>query len=129
LRRTYQAATEISSHANDALMKAAAMLVSTVREKTIAKVSMPIAPSAAPAESTAAAICPRRSPGKASFALAADLVLLDQGGARAEYGWKREEKTSDKCAVAAADKAGEYGRGATEREADHVFVPAPFLQR
>jgi hypothetical protein len=53
--------------------------------------------------------------GKARFALAADLMLLDQGGARAEYSWKRKEKTSDECAVAATDKAGEYGCGAAER--------------
>jgi hypothetical protein len=64
LRRTYHAATETISQVNDATMKAAAMLVSAVNEKTIAKASMPVAPSAAPAESTAAGIFPRRSPAR-----------------------------------------------------------------
>jgi hypothetical protein len=62
LRRTYQAATEIIGQASDAPMNAAGMLVSTVNEKTIAKASMPRAPSAVPAASTAAASSPRRAP-------------------------------------------------------------------
>ena len=45
-------------------MKAAGMLRSTTTENTIAKASMPSAPSAAPAASSAAASCPRRAPSR-----------------------------------------------------------------
>src|SRR3954447_19690526 len=69
LRRTYQATTEIASHANDAPRNAAAMPVSAVKENATAKASMPSAPSAAPAASTAAVICPRRSPARAASRL------------------------------------------------------------
>jgi hypothetical protein len=52
LGRTYQAATEITSQANDVPMKAAAMLAFAIKEKTIANASKPIAPSAAPRRAT-----------------------------------------------------------------------------
>jgi hypothetical protein len=64
LRRTHQAATETTSQASDAPMKAPAMLRCTVTENTIAKASMPIAPSAAPVASSAAASSPRRLPSR-----------------------------------------------------------------
>jgi hypothetical protein len=56
--------------------------------------------------------------GETRFALAADFLFLNQGRARAEYGRKGEKEATDECSIAAADEAGEDGRGAAEREAD-----------
>jgi hypothetical protein len=58
--------------------------------------------------------------GKTRFAFAANFMLLDQGGTSAEDGRKGEKEASDECSIAAADKAGEDGRGAAEREADQI---------
>lgn len=63
-RRTHQAATDTTSHASEAPMNAAGMLRSTIEENAIANASMPSAPSTAPAESSAAAFCPRRLPSR-----------------------------------------------------------------
>jgi hypothetical protein len=62
LPRMYQAATETTNQVSDAPIKATRILISTIREKTIAKASKPRAPSAA--ASSAAASRPRPSPAK-----------------------------------------------------------------
>jgi hypothetical protein len=62
LRRTHHPVIETSSQASDAPTNAAGTLSSTVTENVIAKVSMPKAPSTAPADSRAAASSPRRRP-------------------------------------------------------------------
>jgi hypothetical protein len=67
--------------------------------------------------------------GETRLALAANFMLLDQGGTSAEDGRKGEKEASDECSIAAADEAGEDGRGATERKTGQVFVPAAFLER
>jgi hypothetical protein len=63
----HQAAIETTSQANDALTKAAEMLLSTIEENTIANANIPSAPSAAPAASSAAAPSPRRLPSRPAF--------------------------------------------------------------
>ena len=72
-------------------------------------------------------LLPAALAGKARFPLSADFMLLDQRGAGAEDGGKGEKETPDRCSIAAADEAGEDGRGAAKREADQIFVPAAFL--
>ena len=62
LRRMHHPAEETISQPTDAAMNAPTMLRCKVSEKTIAKASMPTAPSTAPAESSAAAASPRRRP-------------------------------------------------------------------
>ena len=128
-RRRYQAATETISQASDAPMNAVAMLLSTIHQKTIAKASMPSAPSAAPAASSAAASLSASRAVEARLPFATDFMLLDQGGAGAKDGWKGQKQTADGCAITAADEPGEDCRGAAEREADQVFVPTAFPQR
>jgi hypothetical protein len=55
-------------------------------------------------------------------------VRLDQGRAGAEDGGKSQEETTDGSSITAADKPGEDGHSAAEREADQIFVPAAFLE-
>jgi hypothetical protein len=60
----HHAVTETMIQAHEAPANAPAMLRVTVNENTIAKASVPNAPSAAPAASSAAAFSPRRVPSR-----------------------------------------------------------------
>lgn len=66
---------------------------------------------------------------EAGLLLAPNFMGFDEGRAGAEDRRQREKETADRGAVAAADEAGEYGRGATESEAHEVLVPAALSQR
>lgn len=123
MRRTYQAATEMINQASDAPMKAAAMLLSAINEKTTAKANIPRAECGAGGVDRGRHLPPALA-GEARLALAADFVLLDQRGAGAEDRRKSKEKAADEGSIAAADETGEDGRGAAERKAYYVFVPA-----
>jgi hypothetical protein len=108
-RRAYQAATDTISQASDAPMKAAGTLLSTISEK-IAKASMPSAPERRAGGVERGRLSAASYAVEASFPLAADFMLLDQLGTRAEDGGKSEKETADGCSIAAADEPGEYGR-------------------
>src|SRR5258707_5172785 len=72
---------------------------------------------------------PAAHAGETRFPLAAHFMLLNQRRAGAEDGRKGEKETSDGYSITAADEAGENRRGAAERKAHQVFVPAAFPQR
>src|SRR5581483_6909599 len=68
-------------------------------------------------------------PFQPGLALPPDLMLLDQGDARAEDRGKRQKQATYRGTCFFADQAGQDCGQAAQGEADDIFVPAPVLQR